>query len=625
MTKPTLADVLASLKSLTSELQYMKAEVIALKEKSDSTSDNGGRRRSDGMRDPDPPPQHKKWDFPRFDGTTDPMLFLNKCEAYFRQHRTMAEERVGRASYHMDDIAQLWYTQLQEDEGRPTWGRFKELLNLRFGPPLRSAPMFELAECRRSSTVEEYANRFQALLPRAGRLDEAQRVQLFTGGLLPPLSHAVRIHGPETLVAAMSLAWQVELMESERPAQQPRAPSRGQPSAYTPRAALPATPPLMAHSAPLVVAEQGRDEGNQRRLTPDEMAERRRQNLCFNCNERYTRGHNRFCKRLFFIEGVEIDDAIDSSAAAAADTGETDAPIFSLHAVAGVSMGKTMQIRVVVGATTLIALLDTGSTHNFIAEEAARRSGLPILPRPRLTATVANGDKVPCPGVIRHAPITINNFSFAVDLFVLPLAGYDLVLGTQWMENLGRLTWDFTAGTVSFVRQGRTICWAGVPLLEAAESCAAATSAPLLDELLAGFGDVFREPQGLPPTRNCDHAITLKPDAQPVAVRPYRYPAAHKDEMERQCAAMITQGIVRRSVSAFSSPVLLVKKADGAWRFCVDYRALNALTIKDAFPIPVVDELLDELHGARFFTKLDLRSEYHQVRMQPDDIHKTAF
>jgi hypothetical protein len=129
----------------------------------------------------------------------------------------------------------------------------------------------------------------------------------------------------------------------------------------------------------------------------------------------------------------------------------------------------------------------------------------------------------------------------------------------------------------------------------------------------------------LPPQRSYDHAIPLYPDVVLVNARPYHYSPLHKIEIEKQVEQLLEVGLIAHSNSPFVSPVLLVKKKDGDWRFCVHYSKLNAMTIKSKFPMPIVEEILDELARSRFFNKLDIRSGYHQIRMLPQDEHKIAF
>ena len=110
-----------------------------------------------------------------------------------------------------------------------------------------------------------------------------------------------------------------------------------------------------------------------------------------------------------------------------------------------------------------------------------------------------------------------------------------------------------------------------------------------------------------------------------VNQRPYRHSYDQKNEVKRLVKELLAAGIIHHSKSPYASPILLVKKRDASWRICVDYRTLNKLTIPDRFPIPVVYELINELHDSKVFSKLDLRSGYYQIRMKEEDISKTAF
>ena len=139
------------------------------------------------------------------------------------------------------------------------------------------------------------------------------------------------------------------------------------------------------------------------------------------------------------------------------------------------------------------------------------------------------------------------------------------------------------------------------------------------------FSDVFNWPEKLPPRRSIEHHIQLKDGTNPVNVKPYRYAYHQKEEMEKLVGEMLASSVIRPSVSPYSSPMLLVKKKDGSWRFCIDYRALNNVTVPDKFPILVVEELFNEFGGASLFTKIDLKVGYHQIRMAEEDVEKTAF
>ncbi|GJS00904.1 putative mitochondrial protein [Tanacetum coccineum] len=146
-----------------------------------------------------------------------------------------------------------------------------------------------------------------------------------------------------------------------------------------------------------------------------------------------------------------------------------------------------------------------------------------------------------------------------------------------------------------------------------------------LQKVVDHYDDVFAVPKELPPQRSYDHKIPLLEGTQPVNIRLYRHPPTQKDAIEAMVKELLEARVIKASNSPFASPIMMVKKKDNTWRMCVDYRKLNKNTVKDKFPIPIIKELIDKLHGAVVFYKLDLRYGYHQIRICEEDIAETAF
>ncbi|GJT00614.1 putative reverse transcriptase domain-containing protein [Tanacetum coccineum] len=144
--------------------------------------------------------------------------------------------------------------------------------------------------------------------------------------------------------------------------------------------------------------------------------------------------------------------------------------------------------------------------------------------------------------------------------------------------------------------------------------------------IVRDFPEVFPEDlPGLPPARPVEFQIDLIPGAAPVARAPYRLAPSEMKELSEQLQELSDKGFIRPSSSPWGAPVLFVKKKDGSFRMCIDYRELNKLTVKNRYPLPRIDDLFDQLQGSSIYSKIDLRSGYHQLRVREQDIPKTAF
>lgn len=333
--------------------------------------------------------------------------------------------------------------------------------------------------------------------------------------------------------------------------------------------------------------------------------------------------------------------------------GENDCGV-SIHAVTGTQGLHTLKFMGAVKDRNLQVLLDTGSTHNFVSQAVVKHLRLNTERCTSMSVTLADGTILSCSQKVVNMSWQMAGEEFTSNFYVIPLGGYDLVLGVQWLQQVSPIWFDFNQRVVKLHWKGKTVqlnqelCtpkqvhiqlenddrWlkkeesyflVQLTSLESTEEREKDGVPAEVQELIHEFDDIFATPQGLPPSRAQDHFIPIMEGSKPVNANPYRCPYLQKSEIERLVREMLDHGIIQHSNSPYASPVLLVRKKDNTWRFCVDYRALNAITIKNRFPIPIIEELLDELYGSKYFTKLDLRSGYHQIRVQDKDVHKTAF
>ncbi|GJQ95667.1 putative reverse transcriptase domain-containing protein [Tanacetum coccineum] len=301
-------------------------------------------------------------------------------------------------------------------------------------------------------------------------------------------------------------------------------------------------------------------------------------------------------------------------------------------------------------------LFDSGADRSFVSTTFSKHLNVtPTMLDNKYNVELADGKSVTTDTILRGCTMNLQNHPFNIDLLPIELGSLDVIIGMDWIskqhaeivchekyvcvpygnevliihgkkggvKSESRLEVISCIGTQRYIEKGCPVFFIQVTKKEEAKT----TEKRLEDvPVIRDFPEVFPEDLlGLPPSRQVEFHIELVPGAAPVARTPYRLAPAEMKELAEQLKELSDKGFIRPSSSPWGAPVLFVKKKDGSFRMCIDYRELNKLIVKNRYPLPRIDDLFNQLQGSSVYLKIDLRSGYHQLRVREEDISKTAF
>lgn len=301
-----------------------------------------------------------------------------------------------------------------------------------------------------------------------------------------------------------------------------------------------------------------------------------------------------------------------------------------IASLSGIPRFHTFRMRGGVQGHRVTVLVDGGAPHNFIDASLVERKGITTEAFEGFSVIIPWENTLDCTRYVPRMTLNLGNITITDDFFVVKVPDTNVVLGVQWLHSIGKYSTNYQTMEMEFQRQdGKRVVLRGMNTYPPKVVTAKKMEAVMRHNDIAWiaefhisiqkstdgepnfpkeihallqkhkiFGDI---PSGRPPDRGFEHVIELEEGTRAVITTPYRHPKAYKDEIEKTIRELLAMGHIRPSSSPFASSVVLVKKKDGTLRMCIDYRALNKRTIKNRYPIPRIDELMDELKGAKYF------------------------